>query len=192
MRHPLFEAQIEDRDGDPRLQRQFSGDVRLLGAARAAESRARSPHAPEHRNHPHLVACCRALPVHRRQVGERLFFHRHHRGEFILSGGGLDYAIAYAYEAFDNHTTYALNLLVLVVATAIDRRQVTEDGRRRKNSERNAAKTNAAAIGGAIHAYPYLASSLSSKLLISEFRRHVASWPFADIRIVATDVRCRG
>ena len=62
-------------------------------------------------------------------------------GEFILSGGGLDYAIAYAYEAFDNHTTYALKLLVLVVATAIDRRQVTEDGRRRKNSERKAAKT---------------------------------------------------
>ena len=59
----------------------------------------------------------------------------------ILSGGGLDYAIAYACEAFDNHTTYALKLLVLVVATAIDRRQVTEDGRRRKNSERKAAKT---------------------------------------------------
>jgi NitT/TauT family transport system permease protein len=41
-------------------------------------------------------------------------------GEFILSGGGLGYAIAYAYEAFDNKTMYALMLFVLVVVTAIN------------------------------------------------------------------------
>ena len=36
-------------------------------------------------------------------------------GEFILSGAGLGYAIAYAYNDFDNQTMYALMLLVLVV-----------------------------------------------------------------------------
>jgi len=41
-------------------------------------------------------------------------------GEFILSGGGLGYAIAYAYDAFDNRTMYALMLFVLVVVTAIN------------------------------------------------------------------------
>jgi len=41
-------------------------------------------------------------------------------GEFILSGGGLGYAIAYAYEGFDNKTMYALMLFVLVVVTAIN------------------------------------------------------------------------
>lgn len=41
-------------------------------------------------------------------------------GEFILSGGGLGYAIAYAYDAFDNRTMYALMLFVLIVATAMN------------------------------------------------------------------------
>jgi NitT/TauT family transport system permease protein len=41
-------------------------------------------------------------------------------GEFILSGGGLGYAIAYAYEAFDNRTMYALMLFVLIVVTAVN------------------------------------------------------------------------
>jgi NitT/TauT family transport system permease protein len=41
-------------------------------------------------------------------------------GEFILSGGGLGYAIAYAYDAFDNQTMYALMLFVLIVVTAIN------------------------------------------------------------------------
>ena len=37
-------------------------------------------------------------------------------GEFILSGGGLGYSIAYAYNNFDNQTMYALMMFVLVVA----------------------------------------------------------------------------
>ncbi|HBK07633.1 MAG TPA: nitrate ABC transporter permease [Acetobacteraceae bacterium] len=37
-------------------------------------------------------------------------------GEFILSGGGLGYAIAYAYESFDNRTMYGLMLFVLLSA----------------------------------------------------------------------------
>lgn len=41
-------------------------------------------------------------------------------GEFILSGGGLGYAIAYAYDAFDNRTMYGLMLFVLIVVTAIN------------------------------------------------------------------------
>ena len=41
-------------------------------------------------------------------------------GEFILSGGGLGYAIAYAYDGFDNRTMYALMLFVLIVATAVN------------------------------------------------------------------------
>ena len=38
-------------------------------------------------------------------------------GEFILSGGGLGYAIAYAYESFENRTMYGLMLFVLLTAT---------------------------------------------------------------------------
>lgn len=38
-------------------------------------------------------------------------------GEFILSGSGLGYAIAYAYESFDNRTMYGLLLFVLLTAT---------------------------------------------------------------------------
>jgi NitT/TauT family transport system permease protein len=41
-------------------------------------------------------------------------------GEFILSGGGLGYSIAYAYESFDNRTMYALMLFVLLIVTAMN------------------------------------------------------------------------
>ncbi len=40
--------------------------------------------------------------------------------EFILSGAGLGYAIAYAYNNFDNRTMYALMLLVLVAVTTVN------------------------------------------------------------------------
>ena len=52
--------------------------------------------------------------------------------EFILSGQGIGYAIAYAYNNFDNHAMYGLMLLVIIVAVianaaldAIDRRLQT-------------------------------------------------------------------
>jgi len=41
-------------------------------------------------------------------------------GEFILSGGGLGFSIAYAYDAFDNRTMYALMLFVLALAVALN------------------------------------------------------------------------
>jgi NitT/TauT family transport system permease protein len=41
-------------------------------------------------------------------------------GEFILSSGGLGYGIAYAYESFENKRMYALMLLVLLVAVAVN------------------------------------------------------------------------
>jgi NitT/TauT family transport system permease protein len=41
-------------------------------------------------------------------------------GEFILSGGGLGYSIAYAYNNFDNDTMYATMLFVLIVATVMN------------------------------------------------------------------------
>jgi NitT/TauT family transport system permease protein len=40
--------------------------------------------------------------------------------EFILSGAGVGYAIAYAYNNFDNRTMYALMLLVLVAVTTVN------------------------------------------------------------------------
>src|SRR5260221_552872 len=40
--------------------------------------------------------------------------------EFILSGSGLGYSIAYAYNNFDNRTMYALMLLILVVITGLN------------------------------------------------------------------------
>jgi NitT/TauT family transport system permease protein len=40
--------------------------------------------------------------------------------EFILSGSGIGYAIAYAYNNFDNRTMYALMLLLLAVITALN------------------------------------------------------------------------
>lgn len=41
-------------------------------------------------------------------------------GEFILSGGGLGFSIAYAYNNFDNQTMYALMMFVLVAVTVIN------------------------------------------------------------------------
>jgi NitT/TauT family transport system permease protein len=41
--------------------------------------------------------------------------------EFILSGDGMGYAIAYAYNNFDNRTMYGLMLLIVVVVTAVNR-----------------------------------------------------------------------
>ncbi len=41
-------------------------------------------------------------------------------GEFILSGGGLGYGIAYAYESFENHKMYALMLFVLLLAVGVN------------------------------------------------------------------------
>jgi NitT/TauT family transport system permease protein len=40
--------------------------------------------------------------------------------EFILSGDGMGYAIAYAYNNFDNRTMYGLMLLIVVVVTAVN------------------------------------------------------------------------
>jgi NitT/TauT family transport system permease protein len=40
--------------------------------------------------------------------------------EFVLSGDGLGYAIAYAYNNFDNRTMYGLMLLVVIVVTAVN------------------------------------------------------------------------
>ena len=41
-------------------------------------------------------------------------------GEFILSGGGLGFSIAYAYNNFDNQTMYALMMFVLVIAVVMN------------------------------------------------------------------------
>ena len=41
-------------------------------------------------------------------------------GEFILSGKGLGYQIAYAYDSFDNKTMYGLMLFVLLVVTIMN------------------------------------------------------------------------
>lgn len=41
-------------------------------------------------------------------------------GEFILSNGGLGFSIARAYDTFDNATMYALMLLVLLLAVAVN------------------------------------------------------------------------
>jgi NitT/TauT family transport system permease protein len=40
--------------------------------------------------------------------------------EFILSGSGLGYAIAYAYNNFENREMYALMLLILIMATVVN------------------------------------------------------------------------
>jgi len=40
--------------------------------------------------------------------------------EFILSGDGLGYAIAYAYNNFDNRTMYGLMLLIVIVTTVVN------------------------------------------------------------------------
>jgi NitT/TauT family transport system permease protein len=41
-------------------------------------------------------------------------------GEFILSGGGLGFSIAFAYNNFDNQTMYALMMFVLVIVTVVN------------------------------------------------------------------------
>lgn len=41
-------------------------------------------------------------------------------GEFILAGGGLGYAIAYAYESFETRKMYGLMLLVLLIAIGVN------------------------------------------------------------------------
>jgi NitT/TauT family transport system permease protein len=41
-------------------------------------------------------------------------------GEFILSGGGLGFSIAYAYNNFDSQTMYALMMFVLVIVTIVN------------------------------------------------------------------------
>ena len=50
-------------------------------------------------------------------------------GEFILSGGGLGYDIAYAYESFENRKMYALMLFVLLIATGVNGALHVWDGR---------------------------------------------------------------
>ncbi len=50
-------------------------------------------------------------------------------GEFILSGGGLGYAISFAYQSFDNHTMYGLMLFVLLVAVGANGVLYTWEGR---------------------------------------------------------------
>jgi NitT/TauT family transport system permease protein len=40
--------------------------------------------------------------------------------EFILSGNGIGYTIAYAYNNFDNTTMYGLILLIIIVASAVN------------------------------------------------------------------------
>ena len=49
--------------------------------------------------------------------------------EFILSGQGIGYAIAYAYNNFDNRTMYGLMLLVILVATVANTALDTVDRR---------------------------------------------------------------
>lgn len=49
--------------------------------------------------------------------------------EFILSGQGIGYAIAYAYNNFDNRTMYGLMLLVILVATIANTALDTVDRR---------------------------------------------------------------
>jgi NitT/TauT family transport system permease protein len=41
-------------------------------------------------------------------------------GEFILSGGGLGFLIAYAYNNFDSQTMYAVMMLVLLIVTVVN------------------------------------------------------------------------
>ena len=41
-------------------------------------------------------------------------------GEFILSGGGLGFSIAYAYNDFDSQTMYALMMFVLLIAVVMN------------------------------------------------------------------------
>ena len=64
----------------------------------------------------------RALSVHRLKLALAYSFIGVIAGEFILSGGGLGYSIAYAYNDFDNQTMYALMMFVLIVVTVVNAR----------------------------------------------------------------------
>ena len=55
-------------------------------------------------------------------------------GEFILSGGGLGYGIAYAYESFEDRKMYALMLFVLLIATGVNGALHVWDGRLARRS----------------------------------------------------------
>ena len=57
-------------------------------------------------------------------------------GEFILSGGGLGYAIAYAYESFETPKMYALMLLVLGVGVAVNASLHVWEGRLLRRRQR--------------------------------------------------------
>lgn len=50
-------------------------------------------------------------------------------GEFILSGGGLGYAISFAYQSFDNRTMYGLMLFVLLAAVTANGALYVWEGR---------------------------------------------------------------
>ena len=52
--------------------------------------------------------------------------------EFILSGSGLGYAIATAYNEFDNNTMYGTMLLVVVLVTGLNAAVGAVDGRFRR------------------------------------------------------------
>ncbi len=56
--------------------------------------------------------------------------------EFILSGQGIGYAIAYAYNNFDNRNMYGLMLLVILLATAANTALDTIDRRLQNRSRR--------------------------------------------------------
>jgi NitT/TauT family transport system permease protein len=55
--------------------------------------------------------------------------------EFILSGSGIGYAIAYAYNNFENRHMYALMLLIILLVTAVNAGLNIID--RRLQSQRN-------------------------------------------------------
>ena len=59
-------------------------------------------------------------PVQRDQARLAYAFIGVIAGEFILSGGGLGYAIAYAYESFENRPMYGRMLFVLLVAIIVN------------------------------------------------------------------------
>ena len=65
-------------------------------------------------------------------------------GEFIMANIGVGHAIAYAYEAFDNQTMYALMLLVL------PRRDRVESGPSRLGEPANAAEGEGMSVAASI------------------------------------------
>ena len=77
----------------------------------------------------HHVAERRAAFVHGAEARLAYSFIGIIAGEFILSGGGLGYGIAYAYESFENRTMYALMLFVLLIATGVNGALHMWDGR---------------------------------------------------------------